>query len=67
MAENFASLPIIDFNDALSPTTKTQFLSELRHALVREGWVFLLEKPHDSIPSPTGSVANTGGLLQPPC
>ncbi|CAG7988714.1 unnamed protein product [Penicillium nalgiovense] len=48
MAENFASLPIIDYNDALSPTTKAQFLSELRHALVKVGFFYL--KNH-TIPS----------------
>ena len=48
MAENFASLPIIDFNDALSPTTKPNFLSELRHALVKVGFFYL--KNH-TIPS----------------
>lgn len=41
MSENFSSLPIIDFQDALSPATKPQFLAELRHALVKVGFLYL--------------------------
>ncbi|KAJ5334642.1 hypothetical protein N7452_007045 [Penicillium brevicompactum] len=45
MSENFDSLPIIDFEDALSPSTKPQFLSALRHALVKVGFFYLKNHP----------------------
>lgn len=45
MSQNFSSVPIIDFRDALSPDTKSKFLSELRHALVDIGFFYLRNPP----------------------
>lgn len=38
---DISSLPIIDFALALSPSTKPLFLSQLRHALVHVGFLYL--------------------------
>ena len=45
MADTFASLPIIDFQDAFSQDTKPRFLSDLRHALVKTGFFYLKNHP----------------------
>lgn len=41
MASNFSSIPILDFSEAQSPTTREKFLSDLRHALVNVGFFYL--------------------------
>ncbi|KAJ5661384.1 uncharacterized protein N7484_000756 [Penicillium longicatenatum] len=45
MADNFSSIPVIDFTLSTSAETKSQFLSELRDAVVRVG--FFLLKNHN--------------------
>lgn len=45
MAVNFASIPLVDFHDSLSPGTKTHFLSALRSALVDIGFFYLKNPP----------------------
>lgn len=45
MAENFSSVPVLDFQDAISPDTKAKFLSQLRHALVDIGFFYLRNPP----------------------
>lgn len=48
MAVNFTSIPLVDFNDSLSPETKPRFLSTLRTALVDVGFFYLRNPPVDS-------------------
>ncbi|KAJ5741714.1 hypothetical protein N7533_011123 [Penicillium manginii] len=45
MAAEFDSIPILEFGDALSATTKPRFLSSLRHALVKVGFFYLRNPP----------------------
>lgn len=45
MAEEFTSIPIIDYGDALAAATKPNFLSALRHALVNVGFFYLRNPP----------------------
>jgi isopenicillin N synthase-like dioxygenase len=39
----FTQIPILPLTTALSPTTKPQFLSSLRHALLNVGFLYLSE------------------------
>ena len=48
MAEDFSSIPVLDFHDAVSPDTKPKFLSQLRHALVDIGFFYLKNTPRVS-------------------
>ncbi|EPS28001.1 hypothetical protein PDE_02946 [Penicillium oxalicum 114-2] len=41
MSLDFSSVPVLNFQDALSSETKPKFLSELRHALVDIGFFYL--------------------------
>ena len=45
MPEDFTSVPIIDYGDALSPEAKPHFLSALKHALVNVGFFYLHNPP----------------------
>ncbi|KAJ5531990.1 hypothetical protein N7494_008542 [Penicillium frequentans] len=45
MAANFTHIPLVDYNDAISPATKPHFLSALRNALVDVGFFYLLNPP----------------------
>ncbi|KAF9892025.1 hypothetical protein FE257_002989 [Aspergillus nanangensis] len=45
MAEEFSSIPILDYGDVLSPTSKSTFLSTLRHALINVGFFYLRNPP----------------------
>ncbi|RAK88494.1 putative oxidoreductase [Aspergillus costaricaensis CBS 115574] len=42
---SFVSIPIIDYSLALSPTTKTLFLAQLKEALVMVGFFYLKNPP----------------------
>ena len=42
---NFSRCPVIDFSLASSPSTKPHFLSQLRHALVHVGFLYLSNHP----------------------
>ena len=41
----FTSIPILDFSQALSPSTKPAFLASLREALVDVGFLYLKHPP----------------------
>lgn len=43
MAESFSRIPILPLSHALSPTTKPQFLTDLRAALLNVGFLYLSE------------------------
>ncbi|PLB33625.1 isopenicillin N synthase family dioxygenase [Aspergillus candidus] len=45
MAERFSSIPILEYDDAVSPTSRPRFLSALRHALVNVGFFYLRNPP----------------------
>ncbi|CAI7636606.1 unnamed protein product [Penicillium crustosum] len=45
MAVNFTSIPLVDYQDSLSPDTKPRFLSALRSALVDVGFFYLQNPP----------------------
>jgi isopenicillin N synthase-like dioxygenase len=38
---SFTSIPILDFSLAQDPTTRPQFLADLRHALMEVGFLYL--------------------------
>jgi isopenicillin N synthase-like dioxygenase len=38
---SFDSIPILDLSQAKDPTTKPQFLDQLRHALLEVGFLYL--------------------------
>jgi isopenicillin N synthase-like dioxygenase len=38
---SFSSIPILDLSHAKDPSTKAQFLKELRHALLEVGFLYL--------------------------
>jgi len=38
---SFTSIPILDLALAKDPTTKAQFLADLRHALIEVGFLYL--------------------------
>jgi isopenicillin N synthase-like dioxygenase len=45
MADNFTSIPILDYSCSQSPTTKPKFLSDLRAALVKVGFFQIINSP----------------------
>jgi isopenicillin N synthase-like dioxygenase len=45
---DFSSIPIIDFSLASSPSTKPIFISQLRHALINIGFLYLSNPPIDA-------------------
>ena len=40
-SKNFSSIPILDYSLATDPTHKPQFISELQHALINVGFLYL--------------------------
>ncbi|KAF8825501.1 hypothetical protein HHX47_DHR6000237 [Lentinula edodes] len=38
---NFSSIPLLDYSLALSSSTKSQFITDLRHALINVGFLYL--------------------------
>ena len=46
MAGNFESVPILDYN-LLSTGRRDEFISQLRHALINVGFLYLLHPPVD--------------------
>lgn len=38
---SFETIPILDLSEAKDPCTKTQFLNQLRHALLEVGFLYL--------------------------
>lgn len=42
-AETFTQLPILPLSRAIDPATKPQFLTDLRHALLNVGFLYLSE------------------------
>ena len=45
MANEFTSIPILEYGDAISPTSKPAFLFALRHALVNVGFFYIRNPP----------------------
>jgi isopenicillin N synthase-like dioxygenase len=43
MSDSFTSLPILPLSHALDPSTKPQFLADLRSALLNVGFLYLSE------------------------
>lgn len=43
--EEFTSIPILEYGDAISPTSKPKFLSALGHALVNIGFFYIRNPP----------------------
>lgn len=41
MASNFSSIPILDWSLTLDPATRQQFVSQLRHAAINVGFLYL--------------------------
>ncbi len=41
MANEFTSIPILEYGDAISPSSKPEFLAALRHALVNVGFFYI--------------------------
>ncbi|EAU90993.1 iron/ascorbate oxidoreductase [Coprinopsis cinerea okayama7 len=48
---DFSSVPVLDYSLALSPSTKPQFLTQLRHALINVGFLYLSNHPISGIPA----------------
>lgn len=42
---SFTAIPILDYSLSTSPTTKPQFLAELRNALINVGFFYLIHAP----------------------
>lgn len=42
---SFTSIPVLDYTQALSPTTKPKFLAQLRDALINVGFLYLQNPP----------------------
>ena len=42
---SFTTIPILDYSLSTSPTTKAQFLSDLRNALINVGFFYLINAP----------------------
>ncbi|KAK7001541.1 Clavaminate synthase-like protein [Favolaschia claudopus] len=45
---NFSSVPILDYSQILSPTTKPHFIHHLQHALINVGFLYLSNVPIDT-------------------
>lgn len=45
MASNFSSVPILDYNLSSDPARKPEFLTQLRHALINVGFLYLANPP----------------------
>ncbi|KAI0320731.1 Clavaminate synthase-like protein [Amylostereum chailletii] len=45
MAANFTSVPILDYSLVASPATRPEFISQLRHALINVGFLYLSNPP----------------------
>ncbi|KAJ7618681.1 hypothetical protein FB45DRAFT_1033865 [Roridomyces roridus] len=45
MASNFSSVPVLDYSQTASPGLKPQYISELRHALIHVGFLYLSNVP----------------------
>ena len=45
LSTDFSRLPVIDFSFISSPSTKPLFLSQLRHALIHVGFLYLSNHP----------------------
>lgn len=43
--EEFTSIPVLEYGEAISPTSKPRFLSSLRHALVNVGFFYIRNPP----------------------
>lgn len=65
MAVNFTSIPLVDYNDSLSPDTKPRFLSALRSALVDVGF-FYLQNPPIEVEIREALVKTTGAFFDLP-
>lgn len=65
MAVNFTSVPLVDYNDSLSPDTKQRFLSALRSALVDVGF-FYLQNPPIEVGVREALVKTTGAFFDLP-
>ncbi|KAF9889349.1 hypothetical protein FE257_007459 [Aspergillus nanangensis] len=44
----FSTIPLLDYSQSLSPSTKPDFLLSLRHAIVNVGFFYLVNHPIDS-------------------
>lgn len=65
MAVNFTSIPLVDYQDSLSPDTKPRFLSALRSALVDVGF-FYLQNPPIEVDVREALVKTTGSFFDLP-
>jgi isopenicillin N synthase-like dioxygenase len=45
MSTNFTSVPILDYTLLSSPSTRTEFINQLRHALIDVGFLYLQNPP----------------------
>lgn len=45
MAANFSSVPLLDYALVLDPSRKPEFVSQLRHALINVGFLYLSNPP----------------------
>lgn len=45
MAANFSSVPILDYTLLSSPTTRPEFIAQLRHAFINVGFLYLSNPP----------------------
>lgn len=45
MAVNFSSVPVLDYALVSDPSRKPEFISELRHALINVGFLYLSNAP----------------------
>jgi isopenicillin N synthase-like dioxygenase len=63
---NFSSVPILDYSLLSSPTTRPQFILQLRHALINVGFLYLSNHPvpHSLISSLTAYVPRLFALPQ---
>ena len=48
-AADFSSVPILDYSLLSSPSTRAQFISQLQHALINVGFLYLSNHP---VPAP---------------
>lgn len=47
MASNFTNIPVLDYTLVCDPVRKPEFISQLRHALVNVGFLYLSNPPVD--------------------
>jgi isopenicillin N synthase-like dioxygenase len=45
MSTNFTSVPVLDYNLLKSPATRLDFITQLRHALINVGFLYLQHPP----------------------